>query len=241
MKTVWLITKRELWSYLRTPSGYVIAAAALLLNGILFNAYAVGSEARLSTEVLKGFFFYASGITMITAIFLSMRLFAEERQTGTIVVLFTAPVRDQHVVAGKFLSALIFLIAVTLLSLYLPALIFVRGKVSFGHIASGYLGLFLMGAASVALGVLGSVLARTQIVAGVLSAFFVVALLLCWMLAKVTDPPLSAIAQYLAFFDEHFTPFQRGLLRLSDVIFYASVTYFALLVSTRSLEGQRWR
>src|SRR5215471_7468094 len=89
-----LIARRELRAYLRSPFGYIVAAAMLLIDGLLFQGYALGAGARLSADVLHDFFYFASGTTMVAAILLSMRLLAEERQTGTLVLLNTAPVGD---------------------------------------------------------------------------------------------------------------------------------------------------
>lgn len=240
MKNIVLIARRELAAYLRTPGGYIIAAAALLIDGLLFNALAIGSSAKLSSQVLQDFFYFASGTTMISAVLLSMRLMAEEKQSGTVVLLYTSPVRESEIVVGKFVSAFVFLAAMTLLTLYMPALIFVNGKVSWGHIASGYVGLLLLGGTVLAIGVLGSSLARSQLVAGVVTTLIVVTLLLCWLIARVADPPLTTVISYLSLFDRHYRPLQRGLLQLSDVVFYLSVTYFALLSATRVLQSQRW-
>src|SRR5262249_26469674 len=148
MKATLLIARRELGAYLRSMSGYVIASLVLLVDGILFQALVLGAGERLSSEVLSGFFFYASGLTMVSSVFISMRLLAEERQTGTLVLLTSSPVHDWEIVLGKFLSALAFLAMITLASVYMPALIFVNGKVSLGHMAAGYVGLLLLGSAT---------------------------------------------------------------------------------------------
>jgi len=241
MKNTVLIAKRELGGYLRTPGGWVIAAAVLLVDGLLFNGFAVGSGAKLSAKVLQDFFYFTAGTTMIASVLIAMRLLAEERASGTLALLFTSPLREHEIVAGKFLSALVFLSALTLATLYMPALIFINGKVSVGHIAAGYGGLLMLGASTLSLAMLGSAMARNQLVAGVLGAAFVVGLLLCWMLARVVDDPFKPVLRYLALFDQHFRPFQRGLLRLSDVVFFASVVWFSLLATTRVLQNERWR
>jgi len=236
-----LIARRELATYVRTPAGWVVAACALLIDGILYNAYALSSVPKLSSDVLQGFFYFSSGTTMTAAILLSMRLIAEERQMGTLVLLFTSPVRESEIVLGKFLAALVFLSGMTLLSVYMPALIFVNGKVSIGHMAAGYGGLLMLGAATLALGMLCSAIARTQLIAGVLSAFVVLLLCFNYKVAQVTDEPLTAVVAYIGFYNPHFIPFQRGIFELSGVVFYASVTYFSLLAATRVLESQRWQ
>ncbi len=236
-----LIARRELGSYLRSPGGYIIAAATLLVNGLLFNTRALGGAAKLSSQVLEHFLRDASGTTTVAAVLLAMRLFAEERQSGSLVLLYTSPVRDAEMVIGKFLAALLFLGALVLMSLYLPALIFVNGKVSLGHIAGGYLGLLLVGAAALALGLLGSSLARNQLVAGILAALFIFVLFLCWHLSRVVDPPLGTVIAHFSMYEKHFFPFMRGLVQLSDVVYYLSVIYLALMASVRAIQNERWR
>ena len=241
MSNIAIIARRELGGYFRTPSGYLIAAATLLVQGLLFNTRALGSGAKLSAQVLVDFLRDSSGTTTVAAVLLTMRLFAEERQSGTLVLLFTSPVREVEIVLGKFVSAFVVLALLVLASVYLPALIFVNGKVSLGHIASGYFGLLMVGAATLSLGVLGSALARTQIMAGVLAAVFIFVLFLCWALSRVVDPPLGTVIAHFSLYEQHFFPSMRGLLQLSDVVYYASVTYFALLASTRVIQSQRWQ
>ena len=136
MNAAFLIAGRELRSHLRSPFGYIVAAATLLIHGLLFQGWALAG-AKLSAEVLHQFFYVASGTTMVACVLLSMRLLAEERQTGTLVLLNTAPLRDRDIVLGKFLSAFLFVVLLTALTAYMPALIFVNGKVSVGHIFVG--------------------------------------------------------------------------------------------------------
>jgi len=241
MRIVWLVMKRELGAYFRSYMGYVILAVILLVDGILFNAYALGGGAKFSAEVLRNFFYFSSGTTMIAGIFLTMRLLAEERQMGTMVLYTTSPVKDAHLVLGKFLSAFLFLCLLTLLTLYMPLLIFVNGKVSAGHIAGGYVGLLCLGAASLSVGLFGSALARSQIVAAIVGAGILVSLLLFWLLANITDAPLSGVLGYLALHNKHFLPFMKGSVSTRDIVYYLSVTYFFLLLSTRVIEARRWR
>ena len=109
-----LIARRELATYLNTAWGWVILAAVLLIDGLLFNAFAMTDTPRFSSDVLEDFFFYSAGTTMIAGVLLSMRLVAEERQTGTMVLLETAPVTEAQVVLGKFIGAFAFLVLITL-------------------------------------------------------------------------------------------------------------------------------
>jgi ABC-2 type transport system permease protein len=241
VSNIGIIARRELGAYLRTPSGYLIAAATLLVQGLLFNTRALGGGAKLSTQVLIDFLRDSSGTTTVAAVLLAMRLFAEERQSGTLVLLYTSPVREAEIVVGKFLSAMLVLSAITLMSLYLPAMIFVNGKVSLGHIAGGYFGLLCVGAATLSLGLLGSALARNQLMAGVFGAVFIFVLFLCWGLSRVVEPPLGTLLGHFSLYEKHFFPFMRGIVQLSDIVYYASIVYLALLASTRVVQSQRWQ
>ena len=241
MKNTALIFQREFSAYFRSYTGFVIIAVVLLVNGLLFNVYALGGGYKFSADVLREFFYFSSGTTMIASVFLSMRLLAEERMMGTIILYHASPVKDYEVVLGKFLSALFFLFILTILTAYMPLLIFVNGQVSLGHIFGGYLGLLALGAASLAIGTFGSALAPNQIVAAILSAAIIVSMLLFWMVASVTDPPLKGLFSYLALHSKHFTPFMRGIVNSRDILFYLSLTYFFLLLSTKVLEARRWR
>ena len=240
MRAALLIARRELRGYTRTMTGWIIAAAVLLIDGLLFNAFALEGSRR-STEVLTRFFYFASGPTMVAAIFLAMRLLAEERQLGTLPLLYASPVRDRDIVLGKFLGALAFLSAVTLATVYMPLLILVHGHISVGHLLAGYLGLLLLGAASLGLGTLGSSLARSQVIAAILGAALLVSLLVAWLLASVTEPPFSALFAAIALHNAHFPSFQAGQVHLRDVAYYLLVTWVPLFATTRVLEARRWR
>ncbi|HMR07748.1 MAG TPA: ABC transporter permease [Polyangiaceae bacterium] len=235
-----LIARRELFAYFRSPLGAVVIAGVLLIDGIYF--YWKGlTEKLLSAQVLQEFFFGASGTTMIAAIVLSMRLLAEERQLGTITLLNTSPVRDGEIVMGKFVSAFGVVALMTGLTIYMPLLILVNGKVSGGHIAVGYLGLLLLGAASVAIGLFASALARSQVVALILGALIMAPMLLLWALARAVDPPFNGFLSALSLHHENFRPFMVGILELGAVAYYVLVTYFFLLAATKTLEARRWR
>ncbi len=240
MSKALLIARRELSAYTRSPLGSVIVAGALLIDGILFYYYGL-SEKMLSAEALAQFFWVASGVTMVSSLFLSMRLISEERQTHTFTLLNTAPISDWEIVLGKYLSAFGMLALLTVLTLYMPALLFVRGKVSYGHIAVGYSGLLLLGSATVAIGLFASSLTRSQVVSVIVGGAILASLILFWMLATVVDPPLNDLFAAMAFHHQNFMPFQKGILELKGVAYYLGITYFFLLAATKILEARRWR
>ena len=240
MRAILLIARRELGGYLRTMSGYVIIAVVLAVNGLLFNAGAMSGDKR-SAEVLSQFFWWSSGITMIASVFVSMRLLAEERQSGTLALLYSSPVRDSEIVVGKYLSGLAFLALMVGCSIYMPLLVMVNGKVSLGHVAAGYLGLMLLGSAALAVGTFGSALAKNQVLAAIVSGCLLAVLTAAWILASITERPLSDVFTAMALHGQHFQPFQLGLIHLRDVVYYLMVTYVALFAATRVLEARRWK
>ncbi len=236
-----LIARRELAGYLRTMSGWVIIAGVLAVTGLLFNAFVMGGASKRSAEVIAQFFYVCSGMVMFASVLLSMRLLAEERQTGTLALLYSSPVRDVEIVLGKFLSALAFLSILIGLTVFMPLLVMVNGKVSFGHLAAGYLGLLLLGSATLALGTFGSALAKNQVVGAIIGGCLVVTLLVSWYLSQVTDRPFSDVFMSLALYGKHFPPFQQGVIHLRGVVYYLLVTFVGLFAATRVLEGRRWR
>jgi ABC-2 type transport system permease protein len=241
MKTITLLVRRELAAYFNTSWGWVILSLVLLIDGVLFNAFALGTRERFSANVLSDFFYFSSGTTMIAGVLLTMRLIAEERQTGTLTILQTAPIREVDVVLGKFLGALCFLMLITACTAYMPALIFVNGKVSIAQIAAGYLGLMSLGAATIAIGTFGSALARNQLLAAVIGTGLLVFMLLGWMVGQMTEPPLSGIFSYMAVFDRHFQPFMKGRINTEGLVFFSSVCFGFLLLAIRTLQLRRLR
>ena len=241
MSTALLIARREFSSYFRSWLGPILIAAVLLADGILFY-WKIGLDQKLlSAQVLIEFFYNTSGPTMIAAVILTIRLLAEERQTGTLILLNTSPVKDRDIVIGKFLAAYAVLALTILLSAYMPAWIFVHGKVAIGHVVVGYIGLLLLGAAITSIGVFGSALASSQVVAAIITTVIALVFVLLWIVAKASEPPLNQYLAALAVHHENFRPFMQGILQPSGVIFYLVFTYAFLFASVKVLEARRWQ
>jgi len=241
MRATSIIYKRELGRYLRSPIGWIIAAAALLIEGILFQSQALSGE-QLSAIVLERYFYFASGIPLFCGVLLAFRLLAEERQNNSMVLLNTSPIRDSEIVLGKFFAALTFLAIIFVLSIYMPLLVKVNGKVTWSQIFVGYFGMFLLGSAVLSIGLFASALTKHQIVAALLGALFVAVLVMLFPLAKRLDPPVQGVLEQVDLWWIHFQGgFMRGVVNLKDVIYYVAVTYFFLLLGVKTLEAKRWQ
>ena len=240
MRGILLVARRDFAAYVNTIWGWLILTVALLLDGLLFNALAMTNTAQYSADVLRQFFFYSGGVALAIGIFVTMRLFAEERQTGTMVLLESSPLSDRQLVLGKYLSAMMFMAFFHLLSLYMPAMIFVNGKVSYAEIGVGYLGILLMSSAGVAMGTWASSVSRNQILAAALGGVAVFFFVFCHWLSRVTDPPFNSLFSSIAFYAKQFAPFEDGRINTENVVYFVSVTFGFLLLATQSLTARRW-
>lgn len=239
MAKILLVARRELGAFFNTWTGYIVIFAALLLDGLLFNIFALGEGNKYSSDILRDFFFFSSGIGMVAGIFMAIHLLAEEKQRGTLLLYFTSPISERQVIYGKFLASAVLFLILNVLSLYLPALIFLEGKVSLGHMASGYLGLFLLGSTVLSLSLFASSLASNQLLAGIGAALFVVIAMLLWVLAAKTDQPFRDLFLYASIHNERFRPFSTGVIHTRDIAYYLSVIVFFLECSVKVLETRR--
>lgn len=241
MNKTLLVARRELGCFFRTWMGWIIIASALFIDGLLFNAFAMGQQAKASADVLGDFFYFASGISIVAGILLAMRLIAEEKQNGTITLLYSSPVTERELVYGKFLSAAAFMMVLHLASLYLPALVMMKGKISGGHLAAGYLNLALIGWAAIAITLFASSMAPNQLIAAVTGTMITVALLVLWIVSDIASPPFKDIFSHVALHNKHFSSLAKGIVKLSDVVYYFSVIFFFLECSVRVVESRRWQ
>ena len=241
MRAISIIYRRELGAYLRAPYAWVVAFVILLVQGILFQAHAMSGE-QLSAMVLERFFWLSSGVAMAAGLLLSFRLIAEERQNHSMVLLSTSPVRDAHIILGKFFAAQTFLILLLALSFYMPALIKVNGKITFAQVFVGYVGLVLLGSAVLAMGIFASSLTKNQFVAALGALGIMILMCLLFPLAKKLDAPVSDTFKELDLWWIHFQQgFMRGVLNLKDVVYYVAVIYFFLLLAVKTMEAKRWQ
>lgn len=236
MRTTLVIFRREFRAYFNSPVAYVVLTIFMVLVGWLF-FIPFFSQDRAS---MRSFFDLVPFLYIFFTPAITMRLIAEERRAGTIEMLITLPVRDWEVILGKFFAALGLLVVALVLTLPYAFTISSFGNLDWGPVLGGYVGLFLMGAACLALGLFASSLTENQIVA------FVVALALCFalmMLDRFLPFVPAAVAPWVEYlsFAAHFRNASRGVLDSRDVVFYLSFALVFLFLGFRALEARRWR
>ena len=246
MNAVLAIARKEMLSYFFAPMAYIVAASFLLMNGFLFYLIAVSlSQPGASSASPMGVFFGGTLLfwlyLIVTVPVITMRLGAEEKKTGTLETLLTAPVSDWEVVLGKYAAALTLYAA-----LWLPTTLYVAalaqfGPVDWGPVVVGYLGVFLVGAYFVSIGLFTSFLSRNQVVAAIL-AFAALSMLLSMAILPflVTDPTAKGIFEYMDLWT-HMQNFAKGLVDSRPVVYFLTGTALFLTLSRHALEVRRWR
>jgi len=252
---IWAIFKKEMRLYFTSPVAWVVFTIFLLIAGYFFYSIfafytlasmqsamnpQMGRDLNVTDSVMRPLFSNISVILLLLMPLVTMRLFAEERRAGTIELLLTYPVRDGAVLSGKYLAALALYAIMIALTLLYPAIVVYFARLEWGPILTGYLGLLLMGATFIAVGVFASSLTENQIVAAI-TTFGV--LLIFWILGWSADYAGGTAGKVLQFLSllEHNDSFSKGVLDTKDVLYYLNFTLLALFLTLRSLEARRWK
>jgi len=241
MSGTWIIFRREVEQYFTSPVAYLIAFAVLLITGIMFYGdlnYA--ATARPSDPSLIPTFL--SFAMIFCAPLLTMRMLAEESREGTLELLLTAPVNDSAIVIGKFLSAWFFYTVLLALTFTYQFILLAVTQPDLGHAISAYIGIWLYGGATLAVGILFSAVTENQIVAAFLSMGVLLFLWLAELVGQiVTNLDIALVVRQLTLQGHFNTSFAVGLLRAEDVAFYAGITVIMLFIAIRVVESHRWR
>ena len=253
MRNVITIFRRELDSYFNSWIAYVLMGLFALLTGYFFYIFVAifvdrsgaamgqrGAPMDVNEWVIRPLLQNISVIGLFLIPAITMRLFAEEKRSGTIELLATSPIRDIEIVLGKWLAAVALYACLLGVSALNIAMLYFYGKPDIYPILTGYLGLLLQGSALLAVGTFISNTTRNQVIAG--TATFVVCLLL-WVMDWVSAYETSTWAKVLGYLSvtTHLDPFAKGVIDTKDVIFYLSMIFFGLFLTSRSLESVRWR
>lgn len=254
MRNMWIICRKELRSYFVSPIAYLLLGMFAIVFGFFFwNAVGyfvyAGIEAQMrggmfpmnvNEQVIRPLVSNVGVIGLFLIPMITMRLFAEEKRSGTIELLATAPIRDLEVILGKWLAAMALYSGMLLLTALNFAWLFRYGNPDWKPLAVAYLGLLLQAGALLAIGTFLSTLTRNQIIAG--AATFGVCLLL-WVLEWVSDYESATWSRAMAYLSilTHFESFAKGLLSIKDAVFYVTAIVLGLFLTARSMESLRWR
>lgn len=240
MKRAPVIARRELSSYFYSPVAYVAMFLFLMAAGYLFwRDFVPGQPAGMRT-----IFDWMVWLLVFIVPVLSMGLLSQEWSTGTIESLMTAPVGETDVVIGKFLGALGFFVFLIIPTLLYVVLLKIYSTVDVGPIFSGYLGILLVGALFVSVGLFCSSLTRSQVVAAVLavSILFLITIV-PWAAMRAEGSTLGATWRKVA--DQgvynRYADFSRGVIDTSHVVFFLAVTTVFLFLTIKVLESRRWK
>ena len=229
------IYRRELRSYFNSPIAYVVILVFLAVIGWFFssNLFLMNiASMRVVFELVPlVFLFFVPAVTM--------RLLAEEKKSGTLELLTTKPVRDVEIVLGKFLAAWTLLVAALVPTLIYLVTLAVLGSPDLGAVAAGYLGLLLMGGVYIAIGLFASSLTENQIIAFIVGFLLVLILFLADKVLMYLPQGVASAVEFLAI-DYHFSSIARGVIDTRNIIYFASLLGFSLMMATVSLERRKW-
>lgn len=244
MRTVWIVFGREWRAYFNSPVAYVFIVIFLVLTS--FFTFNVSRFYEAGQASLDRFFFWHPWLYLILVPAVAMRLWAEERRTGTLELLLTLPVTTAQAVLGKFVAAWLFVLLALTMTFPVVVTAYYLGKPDPGPIVAGYIGSGLLAGAYVSVGSLTSALTRNQVISFILAAVIGLFLLLAGY-PPVTDvlyaiAPDWFVAVVAGFsFTAHYEQLQRGIVDIRDLIYFFSVIAFMLLANHVALENRKTR
>jgi ABC-2 type transport system permease protein len=255
MTPVHTLLAKELRSYFVSPVVYVVGAVFLLIVGLLAYIYVVftGAQAiqlmqvqgqaqiNLNDLVFRNLFSSIRFVLLLVLPILTMRLFAEEKKLRTFEFLLTSPIGLNEIVAGKFVSVFLLFLGLLGLTGLIPLTLALFSDFDWYPVLTGYLGLVLLGALFLSVGVLASALTENQIVAAFVSFGL---LLLLWLLSGVGtllgDTSAGQVISYLSFMD-HYDHLVRGLIDTRDLVYFGSALLLMLFLTHRVVDSTRWK
>ena len=242
MRAIWTIAKRELAGYFTSPVAYVFLVIFLLLTG--FFTFTAGNFFERGEASLAAFFGWHPWVYLVLVPAVGMRMWAEERRSGTMELLLTMPVATWQAIVAKFLASWLFLAVALALTFPTAITVNVLGDPDNGVIVAGYLGSFLLAGAYLAISSMTSAMTRNQVVAFILSVVLCLFLILAGF-NPVTDLMVRwaspALVDTVAAFSviTHYDGFQRGVIDARDLFFFLSVIGFALFATGVIIRGHR--
>jgi ABC-2 type transport system permease protein len=247
--------KKEIRAYFGSPIAYVVLFAYTFIFGYFFyiivmwfNAQAMqmaqnpyyAQQVNINEMVFSAIFRNMVLVLILLTPLLTMRLLAEEKKNGTDELLFTSPLSVVQIVLGKYFAALVML-ALMLGLTALPSLFaFVFGNPELVPVLTGYLGLFLLGATCLAVGLFFSAMTENQIVAAVLTFLTLLLFLILDWLSQQGGGSWTKVASDLSF-SQHFNDMTLGILDTKDIVYFLSFSFFGLFLAHSVIQSRRWR
>ena len=257
MRNILAIAGKELRSYFHSPIAYLVTAVYAVLCGFFFYSFTAtyvvqtfrmqamggmgGPPMSLNDYVIRPLFEGVLSVVLLLLIpLITMRLYAEEKRSGTIELLLTSPLTDLQIILGKFLGALLLYSTMVVITFAYLSALFIFGNPDMKPLLAQALGLFLFGSALLALGMWISTFTKNQIIAAVVSfAVFLLFYVFDWVTAYASGT-LGKVFSYLAF-TTHFDTFAKGVIDLRDLVYYLSVIVVGIFLTARSVEALKGR
>lgn len=236
MRKTLYVARRQLGAYFNSVVAYIVAILFLLITGALFWLSYFQDVTVLS---LRTFFAQAPLFLAFFAPAITMGAFAEEKRSGTLELLMTMPLSDFQIVMGKFLAAVGLLCVVFAMTLFYPISLSQLGDLDWGAVASGYVGLVLLGASYAAVGLMASSWTKDQVVAILVAFSICFFLYLIDQLVSQSSGVSAQVVEYLST-SYHFENIARGVIDTRDVVYYVSLIGVCLLVAQSSIAARRW-
>lgn len=233
---IWSIAKKEMKMFFVSFVAYIVLFFFLLVGGYYFYVYIF--EVRDAARIMPYFLNFLGFLSFLLTPFITMRVFSEEKKSGTIEMLITSPLKESEIVLGKFFGTLSFYLIYVALTFYYLLLLIAYGKPDFGPIFTGYLGFIFLESAYISIGLLISATTRNQIVSGIVT---LIALLLFWIIGWISSyfsGALQSVLEYLSFL-KHYEDFTKGVIDTKHIIFYLSVICLNLFLTIRLLENRK--
>jgi len=238
MNNILAIFRKEFKSYFNSPIAYIYITVFIVLSSwLFFRGFFVINQADM-----RGYFILMPWMFLFFVPAVTMKLWAEEKKLGTMELLMTLPLREHEVPLGKYLAGLALFALSIALTFVIPIVLFALGDPDTGHIIGGYLGVLLMGAAYLAIGLFASTLTENQIIAFILGVVICFALLIIGEdFVRFSVPHwLAPRCSYLGL-GSHFSSIMRGVVDSRDLIYYLSLIGFFLYLSVHTIEARKWR
>ncbi len=228
------VFKRELMSYCYNPMAYILIGLFILLSSVFFviNLYGANGDFLWNLEMMRFILVFIIPI-------LTMRILAEDRKTGTEVLLITSPVSLTGVVLGKFFAAFVVFLAMTVITFVYPIILVAFGASITPPLIGAYAGFILIGASLISVGVFASSLTENQVIAAVISFM---SLLIIWVIEPIgysLGGIFSTILNWLSVFSR-YNDFAAGILNISSIVYLISFTAVFLFLTIRVIERRRW-